>query len=38
MNSLGGEDFEGSKKFSFKLYSFAFSNLLLGDEGDMGII
>jgi len=36
MNSLGGELFDGSKKFSFKLYSFSF--LLVGEDGEIGII
>ena len=36
MNSFGGELFDGSKKFSFKLYSFSF--LLVGEDGEIGII
>jgi hypothetical protein len=37
MNSFGGELFDGSKKFSFRLYSFS-TFLLVGEEGEIGII
>jgi hypothetical protein len=33
---LGGEPFDGSKKFSLRLYSF--SDFLVGEDGEIGIM